>query len=487
VEGSQARQHLENLSHPDESIRHKATLALGGCGRKQGDWAPDLIAGVRSGGPTVRFWAAIALGRVATDPEQAVPPLVGLLSDPDAFGNRQVAADALAKIGRPAAREAVPALARVLATDDNHFVRGKVVRALRDLAIWNEDAVSALSSALDDPDESVRGAAVLQLSLLRVRGRRAVPALERFADRKEEPEELRSQAARAVEMILSGAPAFRYDEPYHSISEAASKAVFADKGAPDEIGRRLDQEDYEGAFELLTTAIEDAQESIVWLDIFQAGRELDRTDARRYYERYLESSGTGGLWREIEDVIRSTCTVPDGMRRIIRYCSRAEPNPRWKLFDDLAIDEDLLRLQGWLEAVFAEQPPPESVPGLWFGLTGVERGGESSFDLHLSGGYPDDEEPHDRVIGGSWQPRMEYADSIVLDQIHKIAHSEDMDDAEYQLALSYGGLVVRWLATTLSPEVLLVGAPERVLAVGFDDGDSLGIGTLRPDGLDFSN
>jgi len=44
---------------------------------------------------------------------------------------------------------------------------------------------------------------------------------------------------------------------------------------------------------------------------------------------------------------------------------------------------------------------------------------------------------------------------------------------------------VRWLAMTLDPTLLLGGAPQRVLAVGFDDGDSIGAGTLRHKGLVF--
>ena len=42
----EARELLANLSHPDGSIRHKATLALGSCGRVHRAWAPDLIDAV---------------------------------------------------------------------------------------------------------------------------------------------------------------------------------------------------------------------------------------------------------------------------------------------------------------------------------------------------------------------------------------------------------------------------------------------------------
>lgn len=38
---------------------------------------------------------------------------------------------------------------------------------------------------------------------------------------------------------------------------------------------------------------------------------------------------------------------------------------------------------------------------------------------------------------------------------------------------------------TSDPELLLGGAPQRLIAVGFDDGDSIGVGILRADGLAF--
>jgi hypothetical protein len=487
MEGSAARKHLANLGHPDGSVRHKATLALGS-GVRHRDWAPDLLAGVTKGSPDVRFWAAMALQRASPDPAQAVPALIGLLSDPDRFGNRQVAAGALATIGRPAARDAVPALARVLDTDDNHFVRQDAVRALKTLAVWNPDAISVLIHALEDPHERVRSQAIQSCALLGVRAGDAVPALRRLAENGDETEHLRSDASSAIERVLSGAAAYRQDEPYRSLSEAVSKSRFIDASVADQVRVHLEEENFRGAFRLLEAGIERDQEKDVWLQMSLAARELDLPVAAHYHDRYMTALGTGGFWPELAGVVRSTCTVATGMRRIIRYCSRADPNPRWKLFDKLKIDEDLLRLRAWLETAFTEDPPADDVPGLWFGLIDVDRDGQPSFDMHLSGGHPDDEQPDDLVIGGSWEPRDEFAHSGVLDQIHKIAHAKEgreLKNAEYHLTLAYGALAVRRLAMTLNPELLLGGAPRRVLAVGFHDGDSIGVGTLRPDGLAF--
>jgi len=484
----EARELLANLSHPDGSIRHKATLALGSCGRAHRAWAPDLIDAVEHGGPGVRFWAATALGRIGPDPDQAVPPLIALLTDPDEFANRQAAAMALAEIGRPAAREAIPGLAGVLEADDNKWVRDSVVRSLGDLAVHDPEAIPALITALDDPDEGVRNNAAEQLRVLGGRARDAVPALRRLLDRDNEPEAVRLRARTAVETILSGAPVLRSDEPYHSISQAATRGQFADSSVPDEASRRLDQDDFEGTLKLLDAAVEGDQDSMFWLNMFNGARDLELPSQHRYYERYLETSGHGGYWRELQDVVRSALPVSEGMQRMIRYCSRVEPNPGWKRFDKLGIDEDMARLTGWLEAAFTEKPPPDEVPGLWFGLVEVDRGGERCMDLYVSGGHPDDEQPGDRVIGGSWEPRRAYAHSGVLEQIYEVAHAEEghaLEAAGYILPLAYGALAARWLATTLGPELLLGGASQRVLAVGFDEGDSIGVGLLRPEGLVF--
>ena len=75
-------------------------------------------------------------------------------------------------------------------------------------------------------------------------------------------------------------------------------------------------------------------------------------------------------------------------------------------------------------------------------------------DMHVDAGQLDDEEPDDLVIGGSWRPRNEFAHSRVLDEIYKIAHSDEdspLADAEPVLSLAYGALAIRWLPTTLDP------------------------------------
>lgn len=160
--------------------------------------------------------------------------------------------------------------------------------------------------------------AAIQLKVLGGRAGDALPALRRLLDRENEPEAVRLQAGSAVESIECGAPALRLDEPYHSLSNAASRGRFVDASVAGEVRSRLDKDDFEDALTLLDDAIEGDQDSIVWLDLFRGARELDLPSQHRYNERYLETSGLGGFWHELNGVVRSTREVQKGMRRMIR-------------------------------------------------------------------------------------------------------------------------------------------------------------------------
>jgi len=185
--------------------------------------------------------------------------------------------------------------------------------------------------------------------------------------------------------------------------------------------------------------------------------------------------------------LKGRCCVVQGMRRIVRYCAKVNPDPRWKAFYKLDVEDDLRRLQGWLEGVLTDEPPPAAITGLWFGLVNLDRDGNQTLDMYIAG-ERHQSDPTAQVIGGSWQPRRAYANSHVLDRIAEATSLHDggpLGDAEYRLGLTYGGLAVRWLAAVVDSDLLLGGAPQRVMQVGFDEGDWIPIGTLTREGLAF--
>lgn len=188
----------------------------------------------------------------------------------------------------------------------------------------------------------------------------------------------------------------------------------------------------------------------------------------------------------IEQVVKSDCAVSEGMARIVEFSSRGRPHPDWQRVLALDIEGDLERLKGWLESMFVAEPPPASVTGLWFGLFSPIREGRASTDLHLSGS-PYDPEDADWASRVAWAPSASEARSQVLDEISQIVEPAlAVYEADYALGLAYGGLAVRWLATDIDRSVLLAGADERVLFVGFDAGDRLCIGKVDARGLRFS-
>jgi HEAT repeat protein len=191
---------LANLTGPDEGLRKQAAFALGSCGPEDRDAVPELVHGVLHGNPTARFWAAVALGRIGPDAAQGVPALVALLDDM-AFGTRSTAARALAQIGQPAAADAVPAVIRLFKRDDNKTVRENSLRALGELGVHSDEAITALIEALSDPDVDLRRGAAIALKVLEGRARPALPTLTRIAEDQHEDERVRGQASAAIRII----------------------------------------------------------------------------------------------------------------------------------------------------------------------------------------------------------------------------------------------------------------------------------------------
>lgn len=91
----------------------------------------QYLAGLHDGHPSVRVFAARALGEIGPVAKAAVPALAASLTDPDPFVRKE-AAGALGKLGR----EAVPAMAaivRVQKVDDNPQVRAAAEQALEQI------------------------------------------------------------------------------------------------------------------------------------------------------------------------------------------------------------------------------------------------------------------------------------------------------------------------------------------------------------------
>lgn len=236
----------------------------------------------------------------------------------------------------------------------------------------------------------------------------------------------------------------------------------------------------------------------------EAARLLGLDERAAHYQRRYDSAHDeraayiDGLFEEIEAVVRSECPVPDGMARVIDFCSAAIPDPQWDLFRDpgyLDYEYDLSHLAERFERIFGEEPAPDEIDGLWFGLFNPDYQDEATADMHVGGGVGAREDPGTWAEDLAWRPRAgRVTRSQVLHAIYYVAYyGMERDgwvpglgnDAEHPLCLTYAALVVRWLTATLPTDLLLGGADERVIQVGFDSGDFLTLGTLSQSGLAF--
>ena len=175
---------------------------MSGIGPDAKDAVPALIDSLRDDDDECRFWAVTALSSIGSAAKDAIPRLIEHLQD-RAFGIRQASAQALSAID-PTAHVVVPALVRTLASDDSHFVREEIVRALGH--IGTKEAVAALIDALTDDCEDVRWYAVIELKMLGANAREAREALQALMA-NERDERIRSQAKVALRRM--GTPTLR--------------------------------------------------------------------------------------------------------------------------------------------------------------------------------------------------------------------------------------------------------------------------------------
>lgn len=128
----------------DANVRQGASIAL----TKQGEAAvPALRNSLKSGKPDVRVWSAYTLGEIGQASESSVGELCKAVSDSD-HALRSAAAQALGKIGAPAA---VETLSGAL-DDDDVQVRQHATVGLGQIGPPAQVATAKLIAAISDPD-----------------------------------------------------------------------------------------------------------------------------------------------------------------------------------------------------------------------------------------------------------------------------------------------------------------------------------------------
>jgi HEAT repeat protein len=147
---------LEGYNEP--SIPTAAAFALGYIGSDAAPAVPALLEALKRKDTPLRNAATRALGYIGPTDERVIPTLLGLLSDKNEVIIREAAAASLARIGPPAAKEAVPPLLAIFKargpSDSAEMVllRATVARFLGAFDESARPAVRPLLAAMKDAD-----------------------------------------------------------------------------------------------------------------------------------------------------------------------------------------------------------------------------------------------------------------------------------------------------------------------------------------------
>lgn len=193
----------------------------------------------------------------------------------------------------------------------------------------------------------------------------------------------------------------------------------------------------------------------------------------------------GGAWERIDRLVRAATPIRAGMLDLISLCERVRAAPVWASFRALDFESEQESLAAWVRGLLADEPPPPSINGLWFGLFNpFLDDGQPTCCLYLAGSArfdPAMSDP-DWACSPEYFPEGRCSASEVLTTIYRAANAVDGEvgaQAEYALCLGYSCLVVaEWCRGPLREE-LSGGLAIRGITVGFDSGDGLLIDVLR--------
>jgi HEAT repeat protein len=160
---------------PDRAPQREAALRLAEFGPAASEALPALRAVMKGRNRSLRGTAAYAVWKISGSVDEAVEVLVAVLGASDEHRSHSEAALWLSRIGPPA-KEAVPALCRVLKKGDED-ARAKVAEALAAIRERPDVAVPALIAALGDEKWLVRCYAGHALQAFGADAKAAIPAL----------------------------------------------------------------------------------------------------------------------------------------------------------------------------------------------------------------------------------------------------------------------------------------------------------------------
>jgi len=192
-------------------------------------------------------------------------------------------------------------------------------------------------------------------------------------------------------------------------------------------------------------------------------------------------------YKSIRDVLAANTGLKAGIVELIVYCESQVPSDVWESLRSLDFETDVIALRQWLEKVLSTERPKREIEVFWFGLFNpVLDNGQATCGLYVSGSTNFDLEDETGDWAGwtddSYLPERRYANSQVLHNIYSaVAGTEAAGIGEYVLCLGYACMAIRKVCEEIDPSLLIGDRDTRAVAVGFDSGDFIVLGSVGSD------
>jgi hypothetical protein len=192
--------------------------------------------------------------------------------------------------------------------------------------------------------------------------------------------------------------------------------------------------------------------------------------------------------RMIADITKIPVPLASGMEPWFDYCEQVAPEQKslWNRLRRLDFAMDAKSLTKWLEHLLKNEPPPDNINGLWFGLYNPQLDdGEPSCQMYVgcSSGFDPGSDSNEWVCQQSWAPKGRYSSSQVLTELYRSVEPITKDQVSYLgepfLCHGYLALVVSDWCHGAMRTTLLGNAAIRAVAIGHDSGDFYRMAVLR--------
>lgn len=190
---------------------------------------------------------------------------------------------------------------------------------------------------------------------------------------------------------------------------------------------------------------------------------------------------------KVEAVLAAGGSLDAGMALLFDFCAEHEPWRGWSALRKLDFSDDQMRLHQWLTGLLTDEPPPKGIKAFWFGLFNPVVKGKTTCGMYIAGSntFDAEDDTFEWACDPAYFPDGRYADSHILNEIYQsVSKAKGFVSSygEYVLCLGFAGLVAKHLAATIGARTWLGTSRSRSLAVGFDSGDGVLLGSVTKSG-----